>query len=264
MKLLPFLVLAFLTLFAPHIKASSKQAYQDYLYQYDVYRQTYADFDVAKTEYQKFKSLGSQTDALAKTKAMLIQRDSLLRAYLLVLVEKLNEDRGLSPTERNDYQTILTNEVRFLDKHARLVPEINSLGDADTISRQLGDRYNILATTLRRTIIAISLGQLTFLSGEYDATVLKAKTAVSENRSIWDAGKRSTLDRWLLQISNKRILTQQKIDAIRKVNASLSGDLSELDRSFTELTLDISEAKQYLFEGTGFLKELLRNLVFPD
>src|SRR3989344_5828917 len=92
---LALVVILFLTL-AGSVFATSQQAYQDYLYQFDLYRQRETDFRVAKTEYEKFRSLTSETTALEKTKLLLAQRDQLLRAYLLVLNEKLNEDKGLT------------------------------------------------------------------------------------------------------------------------------------------------------------------------
>src|SRR3972149_4862635 len=95
MKVMRFLPIVFLILLVPHVFASSQQAYQDYLFQFDIYRQKYSEFTVSKNEYLKSKTLTSQTTALEKTIAMLSFRDLLLRAYLLLLNEKLNEDRGL-------------------------------------------------------------------------------------------------------------------------------------------------------------------------
>src|SRR3972149_6420904 len=168
------LVLLVLALAARATGATSSQAYQDYLYQFEVYRQKYSDFQVAKNEYEKFKSLASQTAALEKTKIMLSQRDQLLRAYLFLLNERLNEDQGLNVPEKQQYQTLIKNEVTFLDGHSALVPSIGYLPEAVKVSEELQSHYNVLSRSMRQTIVAISLGQLSVLSKQYDTALQKA------------------------------------------------------------------------------------------
>src|SRR3989344_509591 len=154
MLFLPVLLMLVLLVALP-VKASSQQAYQDYLYQLDVYRQTYTDFAVAKNEYEKFKSLTSQSAALTKTIGMLTQRDVLLRAYLSLLNEKLNEDRVLSQTEKQLYQTVISNEITFLAEHAGRIPSIGSLDDETDAFHELESHHNVVYGSLRRIISGV-------------------------------------------------------------------------------------------------------------
>lgn len=260
---LALIVLLFLA-FAGHVLATSEQAYQDYLYQFDLYRQRETDFRVAKTEYEKFRSLTSETTALEKTKALLAQRDQLLRAYLLVLNEKLNEDRGLSSSEKTLYQRLIQSEIVFLDGHILLIPSIGSIADAEKISDQLTDHYDILAISIRQTIAGISLGQLAALAREYDAALASAQTIIATNRGVFTPQKQATLDRWVLSITNKRSLYKQKIDGINQASAQMKGDIQEIDRTFAQIQKDIAEARQYLAEGASFLGELVTALKYQD
>lgn len=262
-----FLLLLFSFIFTKSsiINASSSQAYQDYLYQFDLYRQSYSDFTVAKNEYLKFKTLTSETTALEKTKSMLSQRDLLLRAYLLLLNEKLNEDRGLRIAERQTYQAQIRNEIIFLENQSQLVPSIGSLSDAQTVSKQLESHYLLLQTSIRQTIIAITLGTLANLAKQYDSTMTQVQSLLSPNRTIFTPEKQATIDRWMLQITNKRSLYQQKIDAIASLNAQLTGnDINDVDRKFADAQRQLTEARQYLVEGAAFLQELMNVLRFQD
>lgn len=269
-KFLSAIFLAVLLLTTPlfiagKVVATSAAAYQDYLYQFDLYRQKYADFQVAKNEYQKFKSLTAQQQLLDNTKAMLAQRDQLLRAYLLFLNEKLNEDQGLSPTSKQLYQTLIANEVKFLNENAALVPSISSLDDAITISGKLESHYQVLQTTIRQIITAVALGKLMVLSRQFDTNAQTAQTLVNTNTSVFSAEKIATMNRWLLQITNKKTLYQQKIDEINSLNTSLTtADASELDRKFSDITKKVGEARQYLLEGTSYLGELGTELKYSD
>ncbi len=250
---------------APSTHASSSRAYQDYLYQFDVYRKQYADFKVSKNEYDKFRTLTSQTTALENTRKMLAQRDLLLRSYLFLLKERLNEDRGLESTEKQIYQTLIENEVSFLETHSKLVEQIGSLEDASNTSRQLESHYGVLQTSVHQTITGISLGSLSVLTRQFDTNLADARALVSSNRGTFDPNKQATIDRWILQITNTRSLYQQKVDTIRGKTTQLRGsDPYTVTQTFRGIQKDVSEARQYLNEGTSFLRELVNTLRYQD
>lgn len=251
--------------FAIPVFASSQQAYKDYLYQFDVYRQKYSEFTVAKNEYLKFKTLTSQATALEKTKAMLTQRDLTLRAYLFLLKEKLNEVAVMSEVEKNTSLTVINNEVTFLDGHSKLVNEIGSLEDATGVSQELQTHYSVLQASMRQTITGIMIGNLTKYRDAFDKTLADAKSVIGTNRGVFSLNKQSTIDRWILQITNDRSLYQQKIDAIIAENNQLRGsDVQAQDQTFTHIQKEVAEAKQYLVEGTSFVGELVTALKYQD
>lgn len=247
------------------VHAASAQAYSDYLYQFDLYRQTYTDFGVAKNEYQKFKSLDSQTSALEKTKIMLAQRDNLLRAYLLLLNEKLNENPGMGASEKQLYQTLIKNEVTFLENHAKLIPSIGTLDDAVTTSKQLESHYLILQKSMRQTIVGISVGQLTALRRQFDQVTTMAALLADASRGVFTPQKQVTVDRWLLQIKNKQSLYQQKIDMVTSDNIAWeTGNLDEMNRKLAGLQQKLGNSWQELLEGSGFLIELTNTLRYIE
>lgn len=251
--------------FVPEIKADSERAYKDYLYQFDVYRQKNSEFTVAKNEYEKFRSLTSQATALEKTTAMLSQRDLLIRAYLLLLNEKLNEDRGLNLTDKSTYQSLIGNEVIFLDGHSKLVQSIGSLEDANNVSRDLESHNAVLQASIRQTITGISLGTLAVLSRQFDTTFADAKAIIASSRGIFTPQKQSTIDRWILQIQNIRSLYQQKIDTIHSQNSQVKGtNIDSQDELFRTMKKDLGQARQYLSEGSSFMGELVSALRYQD
>ncbi len=252
-------------LLVPLAVASSSQAYRDYLYQFDVYRVNYADFKVAKNEYLKFKTLTSQTTALAKTKAMLAQRDQLLRAYLLLLNEKLYENPGVTDTERNAYLSLTRSEIGFLEQHATLVERIGSLDDAQDTSRELESHYAVLQASMHQTVAGLSLGELNQRVKLFDIALADAKALVETNRRVFPPEKQSTLDRWVLQITNTRSLFTQKVNNIRAFAENLrGGDMDSQSQYFIQIQRGVGEARQYLLDGTSFLGELVTALQYQD
>ncbi len=256
--LIPFVLLV------PFVTASSPQAYQDYLFQADQYRKSTNEFQIAKTEYQKFKSLASETVALEKTKTMLTQRDLLLRSYLLLLNEKLNENTALNPSDKSLYQSLLAAEVAFLVNHSLLVPSVGTLADSVKISQELADRYETTQATIYRTVVSLALGELASAAKRYDQVSAAGQTLVNNSRQHFPAAKQITLDRWLLQIANKRTLYQQKADSLRSKLGMLEGDTNELSRGYSQLRQELAEARQYLVEGSSFIVELTNSLKYID
>ena len=253
------------TLRVSPLHASSNQAYKDYLYQFDVYRTMYADFKVAQNEYFKFKTLTSQTTALSKTKIMLSQRDQLLRAYLLLLNEKLYENPGVTDTERNTYLSLTRNEIDFLEQHTTLIERIGSLEDSMETSRELESHYAILQASMRQTIAGLSLGELAQRAKLFDLALADAKALVETNRGIFIPEKQSTLDRWLLQITNTKSLYVQKVNSIKTSAESLrGGDIGDQNTYFIQIQKSVGEARQYLIDGTSFLGELVTSLRYQN
>jgi len=248
------------------VLATYEQAYQDYLFQFDSYRQRNSEFQVAKNEYEKFKTLTSQATALEKTKIMLSQRDQLLRSYLIVLLEKLNDpNSGLQATLKGQYQTILTNEIVFLETHAQRITSIGSLEDAEDVSGELESHYGVLQASIRQILVGLSLGQLAIVAKHYDDQLARARTLMATYGNTMSLGKQETVNRWLLQIATKRNFYQQKIDAITVSNAQLSAtDEEELDTQFNAINRSIGEARQYLVEGASFLIEFKNALKYAN
>ncbi len=241
--------------------ASSQTAYKDYLFQFDDYRTKLNNFKVSKTEYLKYKTLLSETTALDTVKSMLAQRDQLLRSYLLFLNEKLNENTGLSPSEKNLYQTLIQNEVKFLETHAQLIPSIGSLTDATNVSKQLESHYLVLEVSIRQTIIALGIGDLMKLNAQFTTSFTSLRDLTKTNAGSMTPEKQSTIDRWVLQITNKQNLFQQKVEQINTANAQIKGNSEqEMNMLFVGVQKNLGEAKQYLIEGSSYMQELVNLL----
>lgn len=263
-----YLLLVFaLILFLPfqRVEASSAQAYQDYLYQYDQYRIKLNNFKVARTEYLKFKTLLAETTALDTVKAMMIQRNALLRSYLLLLTEKLNENQGITATDKQLYQTLIQNENTFLANHTQLIGSIGSVADATDVSKQLESHYLVLYAGVRQTITTLSLGDLMKLDATYKSTFEALRKIADLNKQTVSPEKQSTIDRWLLQINNKQNLYQQKVEQIMTSNSQLKGNTQqEMDELSVTMQNNLGEARQYLNEGASFMQELVTLIRYND
>jgi len=248
-----------------NVHASSQTAYQDYLFQYDGYRSALNEFKVTKSEYQKYKTLTSETTALEKSKKMLETRDTLLRAYLLFLNEKLNEATSLSASNKSLYQTLIKNEVTFLEGHTALIPAIGTITDAEEVSGKLTSHNSVLQSSMRQIIVAIQSAELIKANTTYGEILTSIQNLILKARETMSPEKIATMDRWFLQIQNKRSLYQQKMDSVQTKNTSLKASrVDEIEAAFGEIQKEMGSAKQYLSEGASYLKELTTSMKYID
>ncbi len=197
---------------------------------------------------------------------MLSQRDLLLRAYLIYLLERVGEAAGMTPTAKQLYRSLLTDELAFLETQSGLVSSINSIDDAVTTSEQLENRYPVVQATVRQIIAGLSLAQLTVIAQNFDRQVTAAQAIFSQNAAVLSADKRATIISWTQQIINKQSLYQQKINEVNAAVADLanSSDATDLDQKFTGVTTKIGEAKQYLSDAIANLGEVANALQYAD
>lgn len=238
------------------VHASAQQAYQDYQFQFDQYRQKLADYQIAITQYKQFNSLASQQDALDKVKLLIAQRSNAAKAYFLFMNEKLTENPGLAANELSIYRTIITNQVGYLDQNMVLSPSIASLDDAGRVSEQFVNNYETMQSAYRQTIAAVELGYLNYFAKRFDDVAVKAQALINEGRKDASPQKQAILDRWLLTLSTKHSLYQQKANSIRSTIPKLTGDVMQQDRIFMQMQVQFGAAKQDLIESAAYLKEL--------
>lgn len=239
-----------------YVHASSQQAYQDYQYQFSVYRQRLSDYQIAHNQYIQFKSLAAQQDTLEKVKLYLAQRDAVAKTYFLFLNEKISENPGLLASEKQTYRAILTNQIAFLDQNLVLAPSISSFDDAKNISEKFVTNYETMQSAYRQIIVALELGYLMYFSKTFNETAIHAQALISASRVQSSTQKQAILDRWLLALSNKHTLFQQKANTIRATIPKITGDIQQQDRIFLQLQSSIDTTKQDLVEAVSYLKEL--------
>lgn len=247
------------------VLAASPQAYQDYLFQFNIYRQRYSEFQVAKNSYEKFKTLESQTQALSATKTMLSQRDQLLHAYLVYLSERVTEEEGLTTVNKQLYQSLIRSELTFLEGHSQLIPSINSIEDATHVSEELESHYQVLQISIRQIIAGLALGRLAVISRNFDKNVSAGQTLVNAQANLLTPDKVQTINRWFLQITQKKNLYQQKVDEVNSDVAGLTGySVNDVDQKFNEILIKIGEARQYLRDDIAYLGEIVKAIKYQQ
>jgi len=224
-----------------------------------------SDFQTAKNDYLKFQSLTSQTAALDKTKQLLAQRDTLFTTYLLLLSEKVDENPGLSPSDKQTYQQLIAGETSFLTSHAKQIPGVSSLDDAIALSTPFESHYKTLYLTIKKVLASLALGQLANLDRSYQSLISQAQSIISTNASAIPTSKQTVISQWVDQIQKKQQAFQQNYSSLTTAITSLDGyDVGEIDRKYNDIAKGMTDAQQYLSDGASFMKELKQTLKYIE
>lgn len=254
-----FLIAAFL--FAKPAKSQENQfdflrAYQDYTYNYGVYRRTHNDYVLAKGQYLSYKTLKSKTNAYDKTLAMLQARDEVIKTYLTALRLKLVETEGVPSLERDALFGRIDTEVAWYEDHRGRLASAGSLEDLVINSEEVEDRYALSEILYYQTLISILAGKENDFRERLMAVISDVKDKVAEIRQNQDKNTRK-IERWILEAELRLTRSQEKTFEAQGVIS----DLKERDRDkykiYNESQEFITESHQYLKEANSFLKEII-------
>ncbi len=238
------------------------RAYADYLYNYNLYRESHDNYITARETFLKYQTLTSKNEALGKTKEMLQKQDEVIKTYLTALRIKLMENPGLSTDEQNILFGNLDNEIEWFRQHQEEVNTANSLEDLTALSEKSKEQYQKTEVLIYETLGAIFAGKEIGLREEISQQIKNLKEKVGEIRLKGDKDT-SLTERWLLEAENRLTQSQEKqFEAQQKL--SKIGSSLDKNRSYNEAQSSLEESHQFLKEANSYLKEIIRELKHAD
>jgi hypothetical protein len=237
----------------------SGRAYQDYLYNVNLYRQTHDAYVVAKESYLNYQTLNSQAEAFNKTLLMLQQRDEVIRTYLFVLRLKLLELTGIKNYLQSQLFLKLETEFTWYKKHAEILPSAGNLEDLIDSSKQAQDRYKSTLILIYQTLGTIPIGQSADLSEKINSTLKLTNNFIEKIRS--DQLKDTTkMERWLIEAGNRLARANEKIKESQDNLSNIASFQTDILPNYQASRQKIVEAHQYLKEANYNLHELVQEI----
>ncbi len=234
------------------------RAFNDYIYNYNLYRSTHLDYVTKKSGYQTYGTLTSKTQALEVTRKMLLQRDMALETYFTALRMKLKEETGIESYKQNLYFLKLDDEVTWLKNHQSLLSSPSTIEDLIKESRRLETRFPNAQVINYQALGVVLEGKEISLRGEIQPVIDLAEKKIVEIR---DSGEDTqVLERWLLEAKQKVVLSEQKqAEAVAMLSAIEPRD-TDKSTKYDQSRHLLEESNQYLKEAISFLKEIIREV----
>jgi hypothetical protein len=239
------------------------RAQSDYLYNYNLYRQSYTEYIVAKEAYSKYKTLTSKTEALEKTRQMLKNQDEVIKTYLTSLRLKLAETSGISGYEQNVLYLKMDGEIVWFTKHQGEIQSAGSLEDLSESAKEGQNQYQKTEVLIYQTLGAILASKEIGLREEINQKIKELKDKVGEIRIKGD--KNTTLaERWLLEAENRLTRSQEKQFAAQQSLSKIKVNDKNKAGSYNQAQFTMEESHQYLKDANSYLKEVLREIKSAD
>lgn len=236
----------------------SNRAYQDYLYNFNLYRTSYQNYLSAKNEYQAYKTLNAETKALETTRQMLQKRDETLRTYLTALRMKLGETTNIINYQQNLQYLKLDTETTWLASHKETLAQTNSIADLLLTSSQLEQKYPEIELLSYQTLGTILAGKQNSLRAKIVIQSQKIEDKLNQIEKE-DQGV-SLLGNWLIEAKKKLSLSEEKQREGETILKTLKTNDQSKKREFERAQAAFEQSNQYLKDAAAFLMEIIQEI----
>ncbi len=241
-----------------------ERARKDYIYNMEIYKKAYANYQLARSEYLQAKTLISQNKAKEATLEMLKARDEVVITYLTMLRMKLAEVRGISDTVRDGFYARIDTEVSWHLKHKDILTSAATLEDLFADSDEAKIRFPLTEGVTYEILSEIMFAKASLVRESAKSVFDELKQFVSEVRQ---SGKKDTsvIERWILAVENKFTRSDDKEMEARNIAIRLSkAPSSQRLNLYYEERFRLEESLQYLKEAQNYMKEIVKEIKTAD
>ena len=222
---------------------SFSQYQSDYLYQYNLYQQTYSKYHEKDQVYDKYQTITAQKEKIATAKDALIARNHTLKSYFLALQSLLEEQKSAHPSETQTLQDNLAQWEQWLDDQTSIISAIDDQESLQTWVTDFKSKYIEIQQLEYSSLVQheINLRQQTLNQIQSLANDIKNNPQIKPESQQWIstlADKSSLVSQ---NLSKALTLTQKKQVSTRFSNfyPSAKTELSSAQNYLKEITTDL-------------------------
>jgi hypothetical protein len=240
-----------------------KKAYEDYLYNYNLYHEAHKDYLVAKNQYETYKTLTAKTIALERTTSMLQARDEAIATFLAALRIKLADETNVSSSKLNLLYIRLDEEAIWFRNHKENLTSAGSIPDLIKISNRAQSRYGGAEALIYQSLLEISFHKEALLHEKLQEKIDEAETKIAHIRAKGDKNI-AAIERWLLEAKNRKARSDEKLQAARPLTITNKQSSKDKLQQFNKITYLLEQSHQYLKEVNRNLIEIIKELKRGD
>lgn len=239
------------------------KAYQDYLYNLDIYQKAHANYDIARSQYLASSTISSQTKAQEMTATMLKDRDKAVTTYLTALRMKLRETSGIDDATKNGLFGLIDSEISWYDDHSSKISSAGSLDDLTADSTQASDQFKQTEIVIYKVLVAISIGNTTDYRNRETKIIDDLRNKTSEIKVNGDKNVDS-VERALADAEDKLSRSTEKEQEANTLLAKMKASDRDKLSAFNNIELSVGESLSYIKEANTILKDSIRQIKTAD
>lgn len=239
------------------------KAYEDYTFNFDLYQKAFNEFDLARSQYLQSKTLTAQGKAQEATYKMLVSRDEVVKTYLTALRLKLAESPGVKKDQRENFYTILDQNVAWFNTHKLGLSSAATLEDQTKDSDEARDRFTSITPTIYKILVAIPTGKIDSLQDIINKSVSELKAKIIEIRAAGDHNT-DVSERWILEVENRLARSEDKQSDAQMLLLKLKDQEKGNADIYNQAISRLQESLQYIKEANSYLKEIIKQIKTQD
>lgn len=264
------LILLFVTLiqliFPSVIKSQDfdfNKAYQDYLYNYDIYQKAHSDYDIARSQYLASQTISAQTKAQEATAAMLVDRDQALNTYLSALRQKLKESAGIDNSTKDGIYSQIDTEIAWYSDHKSKISSAGSLDDLVADSNDASNQFKQTELLIYKVLVTISIGTTTDYRDRVRSEIDALRTKISEIKVNGDKNV-DPVERALTDAEDRLSRSTEKEAEAQTLLLKMKPSDKDKLSSYNSVELSVGESLSYIKEANSIIKDSIRQIKTAD
>lgn len=255
--------------FVPAVQSESlpetefDKRYKEYIQKIEDYNKAHDAYVLARSQYLKFKTLQSRTDAQGATLVMLQARDTVFISYLETLKSRLQETLGVKEETRSLLNLKIDEEISWLNDHKGRLSSAGTLEDLVKDSDEAKSRHKLKTESVFYEVLAwISNGKIAYFRERLGSLFSKTRDKFYQikDEGKFSTGKIQTIDRWIFYSEGRIGRAEEKHLEAEKVMSDLSAKQGSFVGVYDKVILTLRESQQYLKESSSYLKEVIKEV----
>ena len=239
------------------------QALQDYVYNFNLYRQAHKDYLIARSQYKTYQTLTAETVALEQTIKMLQARDETIATFLTALRLRLAEKTNVGSSRLNVLYLRLDEEVSWYRDHAKSLTSAGSIPDLLKLSQQTEEHYSNTEAMIYESLLEIYFYQESLLHTRLQSVIDELEMMIGQIREAGDKDTGRT-ERWLLESKNRKTRSEEKLTEARGMDFFQKEKSASKRQQYNRIIYLLEQSHQYLKETNANLLEIVMEVKRGD
>lgn len=238
------------------------RAYSDYIFNLDLYKKAHEEYVLARASYLQSKTIASQTKAQEATAKMLAARDQVLINYLTSIRFKLTETNGVYVGKKDEYTSLLDNEVSWLRTHRDSITPSLSLTDLEAKSEEGRVKYEETQIVVYKSLALVGNGKLDNLQSQLTDLTAKLEAKVGEIKANGDKDV-VVVERTIIDVKEKISDSNGKESSAWEILDKLRVGDSSKNRYYDDSLNKLNEGFIDLKDANSLLKQIIISIKLP-
>jgi len=240
-----------------------RKAYEDYLFNFNKYRESHDEYVTAKEAYLSYKTLTSKNTAKEKTAKMLLNEDEVIRTYLTTIRLKLSETTGISNYEQNIIYLKLDEDIALYLNHQDSINTAGSLEDLVKLAQENKENYKKTETLSYQALGSVFASKEINFRNKINKQITLLKEKLGEIRQ---KGDKQTIkaERWLIEAEDRLLKSQEKEFEAQQTLSQIKITDKYKNKDYNEAQYLFEQSHQYLKEASKQLQEVMREIKTAD